>query len=196
MTRQWHNNLYRRMLLDFHINDWDNQFLSKLDPKDFPKAVATANGASAVVMANTCVGKCTYPTRVGEMHAGLKRKDVFKEMIEQLRDQSIKAIGYYITIYVDWYWDNFPDARIVSVDGKSEKLLMGSAGNPRRFSVCCPNNPGYRKFVIDQLNEICSAYQFDGFYVDMCFWPMVCYCPACRERYAKEVGGEIPTKID
>jgi len=184
------------MFLDFHIDDWNPEFLSKLDPREFPNNVAVANCGSASVMANTCTGKCTYPTKVGEMHAALKGRDVYKEWIDHLRENNIKPFGYYITIYVDWYWDNFPEARIVSVDGKSEKMLMPSQARPRRFSTCCPNNPGYRKFVVDQLNEICSTYQFDGFYVDMCFWPMVCYCSACRELYAKEVGGEIPTKID
>ncbi len=196
MKQQWYESLYRRMLLDFHIDDWNPQFLSKLDPREFPHNVAVAKGGSAVVMANTCTGKCTYPTKVGQMHAALKGKDVYGEWIDQLRKNDIKAIGYYIVIFVDWYWDNFPEARIVNVDGKSEKMLMPGPARPRRFSTCCPNNPAYRKLVVDQLNEICSAYQFDGFYVDMCFWPMVCYCSSCREKYAKEVGGEIPTTVD
>jgi hypothetical protein len=184
------------MFQDFHIDDWNPEFLSKLDPREFPNNVAVANCGSASVMANTCTGKCSYPTKVGVMHAALTGRDVYGEWIDHLRENGIKPFGYYITIYVDWYWDNFPEARIVSADGKSEKILMPSSARPRRFSTCCPNNPGYRKFVADQLEEICSAYQFDGFYVDMCFWPMVCYCPSCRQRYAKEVGGEMPTTVN
>lgn len=30
----------------------------------------------------------------------------------------------------------------------------------------------------------------------MTFWPTVCYCELCQKRYADEVGGDIPRKID
>ena len=30
----------------------------------------------------------------------------------------------------------------------------------------------------------------------MTFWPNVCYCPYCRERFAREVGGDLPKVID
>jgi hypothetical protein len=30
----------------------------------------------------------------------------------------------------------------------------------------------------------------------MVFWPMVCYCPACRRRFEREVGGEMPVVVD
>jgi hypothetical protein len=30
----------------------------------------------------------------------------------------------------------------------------------------------------------------------MTFWPRVCYCRHCRERFARETGGELPTVID
>jgi hypothetical protein len=84
----------------------------------------------------------------------------------------------------------------VDADGRSDKLLMGNFGTPRRFSVLCPNNPAYRSFVVAQLNELCDRYEFEGVWPDMTFWPMVCFCPSCRERYASDVGGEIPRIID
>jgi hypothetical protein len=46
------------------------------------------------------------------------------------------------------------------------------------------------------LRELCTSYELDGIFLDMTFWPAVCYCPWCRERFAREVGGEIPTTID
>ncbi len=64
---------------------------------------------------------------------------------------------------------------------------MGSSGNPRRFSVLCPNNPEYREFVVAQLSELCDRYDFEGVWPDMAFWPTVCFCPSCRGRYAEEV---------
>ncbi len=29
----WYKSSYRRNLIDMHIDDWDDSFLSKLDPK-------------------------------------------------------------------------------------------------------------------------------------------------------------------
>ena len=58
------------------------------------------------------------------------------------------------------------------------------------------NNPGYRDFVVAQLGEICDRYDFEGVWPDMTMWPTVCYCSACRERYRRETGLEIPTVID
>jgi len=196
MEQKWYEKTYRRVFLDFHIDDWDKKFLSQFDPEQFADCVTLAKGATATVMANTHTGLCNYPTKVGEMHAGLKGRDALGEMIDRCHERGINVVIYYCTIYVDWYWDNHPEARIVDAEGKSEKLLMSSAGHPRRFSVCCMNNPDYREFVMAQLGEICDNYHFEGVWPDMAFWPTVCYCPSCQERYKKEVGGQIPRVIN
>ena len=90
---------------------------------------------------------------------------------------------YYCTIYVDWYWEHHPEARVVDAEGRSQKVVMGKPGGPRRFSLCCPNNAGYRDFVGAQLTEICDAYDFEGVWPDMAFWQTVCYCASCHDRY-------------
>lgn len=193
---EWFKKTYRRHLLDFHIDDWNEKFLSEFDHAAIADNLVTANVAAATVFANTHTGKCNYPTKVGVMHKGLKGRDALKEMIDNCHNRGMDVIIYYCTIYTDWYWDNYPDCRIVDAEGKSEKFPISTKGTPRRFSLCCPNNPGYRNFVKAQLEEICEGYDFEGVWPDMTFWPTVCYCPSCRERYAREVGGEIPRIID
>jgi hypothetical protein len=124
--------------------------------------VALGNGTAATVFANTHSGLCNYPTRVGRMHSRFAGRDVLGEMIGALHRRGISAIVYYCTIYVAWYWDQHPEARVVDAEGVSQKLGINCTGNPRRFGLCCPNNPGYRQFVVDQLGEICTAYEFEG----------------------------------
>lgn len=196
MKEEWYKKTYRRIFLDFHIDDWNEKFLSQFDPEEFADCVVLAKATTATVFANSHTGLCTYPTKVGQIHAGLKGRDVLREMIDRCHERVINVVIYYCTIYVDWYWDNHPEARIVDAEGKSEKLLMKSPGHPRRPSVCCMNNSGYRAFVVAQLEEICNNYDFEGVWPDMAFWPTVCYCFSCQERYKKEVGGEIPRVID
>ena len=196
MKEKWYQKSYRRNFLDFHIPDWNEKFLSKFDIEKFMDTVELSNGTSITFFANAHTGLCHYPTKVGKMHELLKGRDLLKEEIDAAHKRGYDVIIYYCTIYTDWYWDTHPNCRIVDAEGKSEKLLMNSKGIPRRFSVCCPNNPGYREFVRAQLEEICTGYDFEGVWPDMTFWPTVCYCASCRERYEREVGGEIPRVIN
>ena len=196
MADKWYEKTYRRFLLDFHIDDWNDAFLSRFDPEHYAECVARANGTAATVFACTCTGLCNYPTQVGRVHAQFEGRDVLGEMIDALHRWGISPIVYYPTIYVGWYWDQHPEARVVDGEGKSQKLRINCTGTPRRFGLCCPNNPGYRQFVVDQLSEICDGYDFEGMWPDMTLWPTVCYCPSCRERYREETGQEIPRVIN
>ena len=196
MVQKWYEKSFRRNLLDFHVDDWHPAFLSQFDPSDFADCVVSLRSTAATVFANTHTGLCNYPTKVGEMHAGHRGRDVLGEMITQLHARGIDVVVYYVMIFADWYWDNHPEARIVDANGVSRKVLINSQGRPRRFSTTCPNNEEYRKFVVAQIREICDGYEFEGVWPDMTFWPTVCYCPSCKERYRKEVGGEIPRVID
>ena len=196
MKQKWYEKSLRRNLLDFHVDDWHPAFLSKFDPAHFADCVVKLGSTAATVFANTHTGLCNYPTRVGEMHAGHKGRDVLGDMIRELHARGIDVVVYYVMIFADWYWDNHPEARIVDANGEAKKVLINSAGKPRRFSTSCPNNEEYRKFVVAQIQEICLGYDFEGVWPDMTFWPTICYCASCRERYRREVGGEIPRIID
>jgi hypothetical protein len=196
MTQRWYERSLRRNLLDFHIDDWHPEFLSRYDPEHFADSVVKLRSTAATVFANTHTGLCNYPTQVGEMHAGHQGRDVLGATIDALHARDIDVVVYYVMIFADWYWDNHPEARIVDADGAARKVIISSAGRPRRFSTTCPNHPGYRDFVVAQIEEICQGYEFEGVWPDMTFWPTVCYCASCRARYRQEVGGEIPRVID
>jgi len=151
---------------------------------------------AVTVFANTHTGLCNYPTKRGAMHRGLKGRDALREMIDTFHRKGLDVIVYYCTIYTAWYWETHPDSRTVDADGKSEKVPVPTIANPRRFCTICPNNQAYRDFVVAQLEEICTNYDFEGMWPDMTFWPTVCYCPSCQNKYALEVGGEIPRTIN
>ena len=196
-TPRWYERSVRRHLLDFHIPDWHPDFLAKFDPAEFATCVATENATAATFFANSHTGLCNYPTRAGQMHGNLKGRDILGETIRELHARGIDAVVYYCVIYTDWYWERHPESRIVDAQGRSDKLFMPALVRRRRFSVICPNDAAYRQFVVAQLQEICGGYDFEGMYPDMTFWPMVCYCRSCRDRYAGETGGEeLPRVVD
>jgi hypothetical protein len=189
----WYEKSYRRNLIDMHIEDWDERFLSKLDPKNYVEMLKLANVESAMVYANSHVGYCYWPTKTGRMHRGIKGRDILGEIIDLCHKEGIDVIIYYSLIYNNWAYEQHPEWRMVGIDGKMsrEHGLWGG-----RYGVCCPNSPGYRKFVSDQIEELCRSYDFDGIFFDMTFWPMVCYCPNCKRRYREETGDDPPAVIN
>ncbi|MEM2939941.1 MAG: family 10 glycosylhydrolase [Thermoproteota archaeon] len=187
---KWYEKSYRRNLVDMHIEDWDERFLSRLDPENYVRMLKLAGVKSAMVYANSHVGYCYWPTRTGRTHRGIKGRDVLGEIIDLCHKEEIDVIIYYSLIFNNWAYEQHPEWRIVKVDGKPSRVWGG------RYGVCCPNSPGYRRFVLDQIEELCRNYDFEGVFFDMTFWPTVCYCPDCRERYREETGEDPPTVIN
>ncbi len=189
MAKKWYQDAYRRNVVDMHITDWSEKFLSEFDPKEYVKMLVLSQVKSAVVYAHSHVGLCYYPTKVGHMHEGLKGRNILGEVIELCHQSRIDAVVYFSLIFDSWAYHNNPDWRIIGVDGK------GAAEN-RRYGVCCPNSP-YRDYAAAHTEEICKNFNFEGIRFDMTFWPTVCYCPHCKKRFVEETGGdEIPEVIN
>ncbi|MEM2930375.1 MAG: alpha-L-fucosidase [Thermoproteota archaeon] len=187
---KWHEKSYRRNLIDMHIEDWDERFLSQLDPKNYVKMLKLAGVKSAMVYANSHVGYCYWPTEIGRMHRGIKGRDILGEIIGLCHKEGIDVVVYYSLVFNNWAYEQHPEWRIIRVDGKQPRVWGG------RYGVCCPNSPGYRKFVTDQIEELCRNYDFEGVFFDMTFWPTVCYCPNCKGRYREETGEDPPIVIN
>lgn len=176
-----------------HIEDWDESFLSQLDPKNYFEMLKLANVKSAMVYANSHVGYCYWPTKSGRMHRGIKGRDFLGEIIDLCHSEGIDVIVYYSLIFNNWAYEQHPEWRIIDLRGKTSREKAGQAG---RYGVCCLNSPGYRKFVLDQIEELCLNYDFEGIFFDMTFWPAICYCKNCRRRYKEEEDEELPKIID
>lgn len=186
---KWFERDYRRNLVDMHIEDWDDGFLSQLDPERYVELLKTAKVTTAMVYANSHVGYCYWPTKTGKMHSGIKGRNVLGDIIKLCHKEGMNVVIYYSLIYNNWAYDKEPSWRMKLADGREARAVTG------RYGVCCPNS-GYKEFALKQIEELCLNYDFEGFFFDMTFWPIVCFCPACRERFLKEVGKEPPKIID
>ena len=193
MQKPWYQRTYRRMLVDMHIPDWDEAFLSRYDPEDMAEQYQRANLDAVMFYCQSHVGLCYWPTRTGKMHAGLKGRDVVGELLGCLKKRNIAACAYYSVIFNNWAFLEHPEWRMQPAGAPPNSPIAFMVS---RYGVCCPNNPGYRAFAVAQAKELVSGYDFDGFFYDMTFWPVVCVCPHCRSRYLKETGKEIPRTID
>ncbi len=193
----WIKGNYRRNLLDMHIDDWNEEFLSKIDPEEYVNALADAGVQAAMVKAMPHTGLCYYPTKYGRMHKGLKGRDYLGEMIRLCHERDIAVIAYYSQVFDNYAYDNHPEWRTVSADGKCHKeFRWQDCFRNGRYGIVCPNNEEYREYVKAHLTELNENYDFEGMFLDMTFWPDVCYCAKCRERYFKETGKELPKTID
>ena len=197
MAAPWYATSYRRNLVDMHIEDWDASFLSRLDPRRYVELLRTARVQSAMVYANSHVGYCYWPTSSGRMHRGIAGRDMLGEILQHCHSAGIDVVVYYSVIFNNLAYDREPEWRLLDSSGEpSREGERFRTWLKPRYGICCPNNPGYREFVVTQLRELCAGYRFAGLFFDMNFWPDVCYCAHCRTRYRRETGQEIPLVVD
>ena len=185
-TPRWFESIYLRLLVDNHITEDDPSFMTRFDPEEYVAMVKAAGVDAAMVSACCHNGNCYYPTRIGHMHAGLGGRDIFGETVGLLRSRGITPLAYYTTIYHNHSAQGHPDWQTVDPAGKHRQ---------GRYWHACPNHPEYRRFALQQIGEV-IAYDVDGIFIDMTFWPGICVCPSCQERYQAEAGSKIPDAID
>ena len=190
--KQWYKGVYRRNLVDMHIADWDEAFLSKFNADDYYNNLVTAKIQSPMIYLQSHTGLCHYPTRSGKTHEFFKKNPrILNELIEKCQKGGMKVVGYYSLIFNNWAADTHPEWKMVDVDGKEWREYG------QRYGLCCPNNQDYRAFVVTQMQEMAELFPtMDGIFYDMPYWEVVCHCPSCKARWEKEVGGEMPKKLD
>ncbi|MBQ8356488.1 MAG: alpha-L-fucosidase [Clostridia bacterium] len=199
----WYSNLYRRHLVDMHINDYDERFLSEFSPETYVAYLKKAKINYAMLYFQSHVGLCYYPTKTGVMHkAFVGREDAMKRLVDLCHKNGIRVIGYYSLIYNTVEHDRHPEWKLIKANGKSgrdkyeqasgEEQLAFASLKGGRYGHCCPNNEAYTRFVFAQIDEMLEYFGPDAMFFDMPFWPGTCYCEHCKKRYMAEVGTDIP----
>src|SRR5262249_27304194 len=184
----WYATAYRRAVIDMHIPDWDEPFLSRFDAGRYVAMLVEARAQSIVAYAMSHVGLFNYPTKVGRQHKNLQGRNIVQEIIDGCRARGIAVVLYNSLIFDRTTADLHPEWRMRAVDGS----VHGKGG---RHGLVCPNSP-YREYVRAWVEEECRLFDPEGFRFDMTFWPAVCFCDHCKRRFAAEVGGAIPTTVN
>lgn len=190
----WYQNSYRRHLLDMHIEDWDERFLSQFDPDAYYENLKRAHVDAAMIYLQSHVGLCNFPTKEGKMHKAFAgREDTLARLIAKCRAGGIAVVGYYSLNYDSETYDSHPDWRMLTDRGTGKRGTRNSEGRVRRYGFVCPNHEEYRAFTLRRIDEMAAYAKMDGMFYDMPFWPHACYCDRCRARFLRETGEEIPT---
>ncbi len=198
----WYSDRYRRHLIDMHIEEWDDEFLSEFSPEEYVENLKIANINYAMVYLQSHVGLCYYPTKTGDMHKALiNRPDAIKRVVDLCHKNDIKVMGYYSLIYNTREHDKHPDWRMVTESGRSkrscndnsaDKGLAFQSASGSRYGFCCPNNQEYREFVYAQIDEMLEYFDCDALFFDMPFFAYTCYCDKCKDKYQQMYGNSMP----
>jgi hypothetical protein len=126
---EWYQRSYRRNLVDMHITDWDERFLSEFDPVAYVETVCLAQPTAAMVYAHSHVGNCYYPTAVGHQHASLHGRDIFGAVVDGFHRRGLDVIAYYSLIYDDYSYRKNADWRMVNAKARAppKRAATGSA---------------------------------------------------------------------
>lgn len=173
---------YSRLLIDNHITDLKDSYMRKFSPEEYVRMVRLSGVESAMVYTCDHNGNCYYPTEIGHIHANLDGRDIFGETVAWLRKAGIVPVAYYTVNYHNDCAQRLPHTRIIDNIGQD---------HDGRYHFTCPNQPDALAFYESQLAEILQ-YDVDGIFIDMTFWPTICCCSACREKYGKP----FPETID
>ena len=99
-NKKWFTDSFRRSLVDMHIEDWDERFLSQFDPNEYYQNLTNAKIRSAMLYLHSHVGYCYYPTKVGKMHNALiGREDAMKRLVDLCHSGGIDGVGYYSLVF-------------------------------------------------------------------------------------------------
>ena len=192
----FYSQLFRRHLLDMHIEDWDPAFLSKFSPEAYVENLKKAHINYAMIYLQSHAGLCYYPTKTGTMHKSLENDpDKIRRLIELCHANDIRVCGYYSLIHNTREHDNHPEWQMLEANGLSRRVNGDrvadhdfGAAKAARYGFCCPNNPEYRAFVHAQIDEMMDWADCDALFFDMPFWPHTCWCERCRKAF----GAPIP----
>lgn len=179
----------RTVHLDFHNSPLLENIGSHFDPESFAQQLLAAKIESITCFAKCHHGMIYYYTKLPAQHPHLKR-DLLREQIEACHRVGIK-VPIYISLGLDEEMARLHlDWRELSAEGK----LGGSAPLEAGWKKLCLNNDEYLSYVEEQIAELLSLFEVDGFFFDIVHQGECC-CNTClasmeQEGYTPEVSQE------
>jgi hypothetical protein len=163
---------YRQIHLDFHTSPDCLDVGVDFDGDTFARTLQDARVNAINIFAKCHHGYSYYPTQVGKVHPGLKF-DLLGGQIEALHRADIVC-----PIYVSIMWDELagaehPEWVIANKDGRiASRTPLSNEWGWTTMDV----SSGYADYVMEQVSELASLYEVDGFWFDICF-PRPNYSP-------------------
>jgi uncharacterized lipoprotein YddW (UPF0748 family) len=163
----------RAIHLDFHTMPYVYDVGSDFEPEEFAETLKNAHVDYITVFAKCNLGFAYYPTKIGIVHPGLKRKDLLSDMVSACHSKGIRVAAYFNAgldhenslLHRDWCKVN-KNGEVYEVD------KMGHF-----FRKMCLNT-GYKEYILGLIEEVIDIYPVDGIFLD-CFTLSPCYGFEC-----------------
>ena len=185
----WYKENLARLLVDMHIPDWDDAFLSEFSAEKYAEMMKLAGIDAAEIYGSSCLGLSTWPTKVGYPHRIAGPKDLLGNTMAECRKAGTDTV-LHLNTWCRKVYDEHPEWRMILAG--NEEVLSASG----RFGICCPST-GYREYFLDFAEEV-NAHAPDAVacWIDM-IGPLdyMCYCPACQKRFKEETGRDVLPEI-
>ena len=187
---KWYKKVYRRHLLDMHINDDKDIYLSRFNEYEYFNNLKRAKIQSPMIYLQSHTGLCNFPSKVAKTHNNMQgENNRLKRLINLCKEDGMKVVGYYSLIFNNVATDKHGEWEMVDASNKTFR------DNGFRYGLCCPNNQEYRKFLAENVKEMGEYFtNLDGIFYDMPYWEVTCHCDACKKRFLEETGLELPNE--
>ena len=197
MSREWLSTDLWRAHLSWSTPKWIGQTeegRKSFDAVQWVETLRIAKYNSLIFYCKFHDGFCTFPSKYSA--TGMPERDFFGETSREAKKYGMKVMAYYSATLDYELAQQHEDWRVIGRDGRASHAGMGFIVPS---SYLCINNPGYRRLMLDQIQEIVN-YEPDGIWFDG-YAPIAydtnkntgdnCFCPHCRKKYTSETGGDI-----
>ena len=209
----------RQIHLDFHTSEHVPDVGKYFSKEQFKEALQIGQINQINIFGKCHHSWCYYPTKVNhaQMHPNLKI-DLLGQQIEACHEINVKA-PVYLTVgwsasdaenHPEWCTRN-QDGSIIEFNKKTgseteevistglhiDKEIRQKDKNFRPYcnwKFMCPTGE-YRDLISNMVSELCSNYQVDGFFFDIHFTQLKCYCNNCQQSL-KENGFDINNPVE
>jgi len=174
----------RQIHLDFHTSEHIPGVGSRFDKRQFQEALQIGHVNLINVFAKGHHGWSYYPTQIGNVHPTLEI-DLLGQQIEACHQIGVRAPVYYTVGWSVHDAEEHPEWCIRNRDGSIAARNVDPSASPddprppTSWQFLCPSG-AYRDLMLAQSEEICTAYDVDGFWYDILNAYPACYCENCR----------------
>jgi hypothetical protein len=183
MSASWYDTSFRKLFFDFHSPGQTSGLAAAFDAEAWADRLQAA-GVQAVSVFTKCgYGYSFYQKgSIRYQHPHLPPGlDMVQTQIDALHRRGIRAIGYYHTFNSEPVARDHPDW-----------IERDADGAPRGTSICLLS-PLAEEWMLPHIEEIVTLYDVDSMFFDGTYAHSLCYCDACRRRFAEATGGlEVP----
>uniref|UniRef100_N2BFR4 Beta-galactosidase trimerisation domain-containing protein n=1 Tax=Eubacterium plexicaudatum ASF492 TaxID=1235802 RepID=N2BFR4_9FIRM len=183
---------FRQIHMDFHTSEKIPSVGEGFDAEEFAEVLDSARVNSVSCFARCHHGMLYYDSKRFPklVHPGLKNKNLLLEQIDACHKRGIR-VPVYTTIQWDYHMSRLhPDWCCMTADGglvDSCEELINQIYEPGFYRTLCVNNPDYRQFLKDHIQDLFQALtpeRIDGIFLDIVN-VVDCSCQHCVDGMLK-----------